>query len=98
MPELASPAQLWPAFAQEHVKPLVLRDFEQLPEFISGGDLDLSLKNPSELAAAERAIRTFAANSGLEIASLVRRSYVWELKLRGDFSSRQLIVDLHTEG
>jgi hypothetical protein len=98
MSELASPARLWPAFAREGVKPLVLRDFEQLPEIISGGDLDLALESAAQLSAAERAIRLFAAESGLRIVSLLRHSYVWEFKLRSDSPPRQLIVDLHTDG
>lgn len=98
MPELASPAPLWPAFAREGVKPLVLRDFERLPDSITGGDIDLALENTDQLPAAERAIRAFAAESRLEVTLLLRHSYVWEFKLRGTNPSRQFIVDVHTEG
>jgi hypothetical protein len=98
MPELASPALLWPEMAREGVQPLVLRDYERLPDAVSGGDLDLALRDATQLPAAERAIRRFAAATGLQVASLLRRSYVWEIKLSSATPSRQLIIDLHTEG
>lgn len=95
--KVASPRLLWTEFAQRGLRPLVLRDFDHLPDAVAS-DLDLAIENPTLLPRMEEAIEAFARAAGLELVTVVRRSYVWQFKLLGSGSAEQLVIDVHPEG
>lgn len=88
---------LWAEFASRGIRPLVLRDFEKLPDMVRS-DLDLALAEQGLLPGVEQAITAFALAARAEIITVIRRSYVWEFKLLGLHTAEQLVIDVHTEG